>query len=238
MYLSGFVVPVPAGNEEPYLDLALAALPLFKEYGASRQVEAWDDDVPEGESTDLRRAVKAEDGEVVVFSWLEYPDRATCEESHRRMMEDPRMTEWPQPLPFSGARMIFGGFSVLHDTGPGEKPAYVDGALLPVAVADRDAYAALAGRQVAAIRDHGASRVVVGWGDYLPDGKETDFKGAVKADAGETVVFSFAEWPSKAVRDAAWQSLFADPRMAPQAGDPTIDESRRAFGGFRPILDA
>ena len=74
-YVDGFVVAVPAENKEAYREMATKAAPLFKEFGALRVVECWADDVPEGTLTDFRMAVKAEDHEEVVFSWIEYPSK-------------------------------------------------------------------------------------------------------------------------------------------------------------------
>jgi uncharacterized protein YbaA (DUF1428 family) len=104
-YVDGFVVAVPAANKEAYHRLAAAAAPLFKEFGATRIVECWGDDVPDGKLTDFRGAVKAQEGEVVVFSWIEY---------HEKMMHDPRMKALGE-MPFDGKRMIFGGFAPILD---------------------------------------------------------------------------------------------------------------------------
>jgi uncharacterized protein YbaA (DUF1428 family) len=68
--------------------------------------------VPPGKLTDFQRAVQAKDDEVIVFSWIEYPDKATRDAVMKKMMEDPAMRNVPD-MPFDGKRMIFGGFSNL-----------------------------------------------------------------------------------------------------------------------------
>ena len=73
-YVTGLVVAVPTDNRNAYLETATTAAEVFRECGATRVVECWGDDVPDGEVTDFRRAVKAEPGETVVLSWIEWPD--------------------------------------------------------------------------------------------------------------------------------------------------------------------
>ncbi len=109
-YVEGFVIAVPAANKEAYRKHAAKAAPLFKEFGATRMVEGWGDDVPDGKVTDFKGAVKAKDDETVVFSWFEYPDKATRDAANAKMMADPRMKEIGETMPFDGKRMIFGGF--------------------------------------------------------------------------------------------------------------------------------
>jgi uncharacterized protein YbaA (DUF1428 family) len=120
-YIDGFVVAVPAANKEIYRQHAQEALALFKEFGATRMVECWGDEVPRGKLTDFWGAVKAEDGEVVVFSWIEYPSKEVRDAANAKMMSDPRMQTMAEQMPFDGRRMIFGGFQVILDSN--EAPA-------------------------------------------------------------------------------------------------------------------
>jgi uncharacterized protein YbaA (DUF1428 family) len=115
-YVDGFVVPVPAHKKEAFREMAAKAAPIFREYGATRVVECWGDDVPEGKVTDFRRAVQAEAGENVVFSWIFWPSKAVRDEANKKIMADPRM-KMMEDMPFDGKRMIFGGFSVLLNAG-------------------------------------------------------------------------------------------------------------------------
>jgi uncharacterized protein YbaA (DUF1428 family) len=114
-YVEGFVLAVPSTSKETFRSHAAEAARLFKEFGASRVVECWGDDVPDGKLTDFRGAVKAEAGETVVFSWIEYPSKAVRDAANERMRSDPRMKEMGSQMPFDGKRMIFGGFEAILD---------------------------------------------------------------------------------------------------------------------------
>ncbi|WP_225408625.1 DUF1428 domain-containing protein [Stigmatella hybrida] len=114
-YVDGFVAAVPAANKEVYRKHAAGAVHLFKEFGATRVVECWGDDVPDGKLTDFRRAVQAQEGEVVVFSWIEYPSKEVRDAANKRMMTDPRMQTMGEQMPFDAKRMIFGGFMSIVD---------------------------------------------------------------------------------------------------------------------------
>ena len=110
-YIDGFVIAVESANKQKFIDFANTFDPMFKEYGALRVVECWADDVPDGKVTDFRKAVQAKDNETVVFSWIEWPDKATRDSGMEKMMADPRMDPEKNPMPFDGMRMIYGGFT-------------------------------------------------------------------------------------------------------------------------------
>lgn len=236
-YVQGFVLAVPAANKEAYRKHAADAAPLFKEVGATRLVEAWGDDVPDGKVTDFKGAVKAKEDEVVVFAWLEYPSKEAYDAANAKMMSDPRMKEMGA-MPFDGQRMIYGGFAPFVDENAGGTMGYADGMLLAVPAGNRDAYRDMAAKAAAVFREHGATRVVEAWEDDVRDGKVTDFKRAVKATGDEKVVYSWIEWPSKHVRDEGWKKVMADPRMQPDKDNMPFDGQRMVYGGFAPILDA
>ncbi|MBX6426129.1 MAG: DUF1428 domain-containing protein [Variibacter sp.] len=114
-YIDGFVIPVPAEKKEAYREMAAKAAPIFMEYGATRVVECWGDDVPDGKVTDFKRAVKAEAGETVVFSWIVWPSKAVRDAASKKIMADPRLQPGPD-MPFDGKRLIYGGFELLLDS--------------------------------------------------------------------------------------------------------------------------
>lgn len=113
-YVSGFLSPVKVEDKARYIASAKATWTLFKEYGALEQIETWGEDVPDGKLTSFPLAVKLEPGEVVVFSWVKWPDRATCDTAWQKMMEDPRMKD--MDMPFDGKRMMFGGFQAVFES--------------------------------------------------------------------------------------------------------------------------
>lgn len=234
-YIEGFVVPVPAANRDAYRKHANDAAPLLREFGVRRMVETWGDDVPEGKVTDFKGAVDADMDEAVVVSWFEYPSKAVRDATNQKMMSDPRIREIGASAPFDGKRMIFGGFEAIVEDGASHG-GYMDSFVVPVLPGKREAYRAMAAKAAPIFREHGATRVVEAVADDVPKGEVTDFYRAVKAEDGETVVFSFIEWPDKATRDAGWQKVMADERMKPEDDMPFAGQ-RMFWGGFKPILD-
>ena len=119
MYVDGYLLPVKTARKAEYLDLCRTAAQVFLDHGATRVVETWADDVKSGEHTSFPQAVKLEDDETCVFSWIEFPDRATRDACMAKVMEDERMDTSFDAMPVDGARMIFGGFEPLIDERAG-----------------------------------------------------------------------------------------------------------------------
>lgn len=112
-YIDGFLVPVPKAKKDAYKALAEVAAPIWIEYGAIDYVEAWGDDIQPGKTNDFRTAVIAQEDEEVVFSWIIWPSKEVRDEANPKIMADPRLKMEGQEMPFSGARMIYGGFTPL-----------------------------------------------------------------------------------------------------------------------------
>jgi uncharacterized protein YbaA (DUF1428 family) len=112
-YVDGFVIAVPTAKREIYRQHAETAAGIFKENGALAVVECWGDDVPEGKLTSFPMAVKRQDDETVVFSWVTWPSRAVRDEGMKKVMADARLQPGAMEMPFDGKRMIYGGFQVI-----------------------------------------------------------------------------------------------------------------------------
>ncbi|MFQ1699451.1 DUF1428 domain-containing protein [Loktanella agnita] len=113
-YIDGYVAAVPAANKDAYVAIARDAGKVFLEYGATRVVESWGDDVPAGEVTSFAMAVKVKADEVVVFAFVTWPDKATRDTGHAKAAEDPRLNTGNVP-PFDSKRMVYGGFQMVLD---------------------------------------------------------------------------------------------------------------------------
>ena len=113
-FIDGFVIAVPSDRKQEFVAHAEKFGSVLKELGATRLLECWGEEVPDGKLTDFRRAVQATPEETVVFSWIEWPDKATRDAGMARMEQlmrtDARFDPATNPMPFDGKRMIFGGF--------------------------------------------------------------------------------------------------------------------------------
>ncbi len=106
-YIDGFVIPVPTAKREEYRAHEAKWWPDFQKLGAISLAVGWGDDVPDGKTTDFKRAVAAKPDETVAFCWMVWPDKATRDAAYKKMMSDG--AEMPD-MPFDGKRMIYGGF--------------------------------------------------------------------------------------------------------------------------------
>jgi uncharacterized protein YbaA (DUF1428 family) len=114
-YIDGMVIPVTTSRQAEYRKTAQEWHLVLKEYGATRIVECWGDDVPDGKVTDFKRAVQAEPTETVVFTWIEWPSKAVRDAGNEKMRTDPRI-KMTGDMPFNLQRMIYGGFEVMLDS--------------------------------------------------------------------------------------------------------------------------
>lgn len=115
-YIDGTVMPVQADKREAYTAASEKMAALFKEYGAISVVDAWGDNLPEGKVNDFHMAVLRKPDETVVFSWINWKDKATRDAAWEKVMADPRMEEFgPHTAGVDMSRMIFGSFVPLVD---------------------------------------------------------------------------------------------------------------------------
>jgi uncharacterized protein YbaA (DUF1428 family) len=114
--------------------------------------------------------------------------------------------------------------------------SYVQGFLVAVPKAKKQAYIQSAQAAAPIFQEYGALRVVETWSETITDGKVTDFKMAVKATPDEAVVFSWIEWPDQQTYEAAHARMQTDARWQNMPEMP-FDGKRMVWGGFEPIFD-
>ena len=111
-YVDIAVIPVPTTSKETYLQHAKEMSEVFKKHGALEIVDCWEDDVPEGEVTSFPKAVKKDENESIVVSWIMWPSKGVRDEAMPKVMKDEKAQ---CKMPFDGKKMIFGGFAKIQE---------------------------------------------------------------------------------------------------------------------------
>lgn len=116
---------------------------------------------------------------------------------------------------------------------------YVDGFLLPVPKRKLKTYLELARKAGKIWKEHGALEYRECVGDDLNIKNMTGFPKVVKTRSGETVVFSWIVYKSRAHRDSVNKKVMNDKRIAAmiEPGDMPFDVKRMAMGGFKVAVD-
>ena len=112
---------------------------------------------------------------------------------------------------------------------------YVAGLVIPVPAGQMEAYRKWAENGAKFFKEYGCLEIVECWEDFVPDGKQTDFRRAVAAREGEKIVFTWQIWPDKDSFRAAEAKMHEDARMD-NSGEPPFDAKRLILGCFEPIV--
>jgi len=112
---------------------------------------------------------------------------------------------------------------------------YVNTYVLGVPEDKKQDYIRIASLFAEVASDFGALEIFENWELEVPDGKNTDYRKAIKAEPGEKIVVSWVVWPDRETGARAHKDMFADPRMA-AVGEMPFDGKRMIMGSFEPIL--
>ena len=115
-YMDGFILPIRDDKVAEYTKMAETFARKAKALGAIGSLEAIGDGLDHGKVTDFYKAVQAEDGENVIFSFVIWPDKATRDKGWEKIMADPEMQPDAQLQMFDGKRMFWGGFKPIVNT--------------------------------------------------------------------------------------------------------------------------
>ena len=117
---------------------------------------------------------------------------------------------------------------------------YVDGFVLPVPKKNLAAYGRMAQKAGKVWREHGALDYKECAGDDLKVKGLVSFPKMARLKPGETVVFAYIVYKSKAHRNQVNAKVMKDPRLAKMMDPKSMpfDAKRMAYGGFKVIVDA
>jgi uncharacterized protein YbaA (DUF1428 family) len=131
-YIDGYLTPVKPEMKAAYIALSKKTAAVYKEYGCLRVVDCWQDNEPtdatafhaeeardevaSAPSRSFKQALGTTGNELVVFSWMEWPDKQTRDTGLKKALADPRVQPLPgEPVVFEGRRVIASGFDVIVD---------------------------------------------------------------------------------------------------------------------------
>jgi uncharacterized protein YbaA (DUF1428 family) len=117
---------------------------------------------------------------------------------------------------------------------------YVDGYVIPIPKKNLQAYRRMAQRAGEVWRDHGALDYKECVGDDLNVKMGMPFPRSTKLKRGETVMFSWIVFKSRAHRDRVNAKVMKDPRLANMMDPKSMpfDTRRMVYGGFKVLVDA
>lgn len=118
MYVAVAALSVPEANKDKYIEAAEFMASWSMDHGAMEVMEAWELEVPDGKTTDFRKAVAAPDGEKIVTGWVIWPDKETFDKANEALMKGEGFEDYSmENPPFDGSRLIYGGFEPLLTKG-------------------------------------------------------------------------------------------------------------------------
>lgn len=115
--------------------------------------------------------------------------------------------------------------------------SYIETMLAAIPAENKDAYHQSAEKMAALFCKFGAIRVVESWGSNVPEGELTSMPKAVDRQEGEVVISSIIFWPSKEVRDKAFEQVMGEPEAREAMPMGLFDTKRMIFGGFDVMVD-
>ena len=235
-YIEGFIMPVPVTHQDGFIRFSAMADELWTQHGANRILECWPDDSVPSDSGGFSTSACCRNGEIAVFSWIEWQDKATRDRNmpllEAAMQADPRFDPALFPLPFDNDRVVSGCFRLLLERGEPSPSPYVQGFVFPIDDGRQDALYDVAERAWARLGQQGACRLVLSWQDDFPDNRPVDFPALTGAGSHERTVFAFVEWPSR----EAYREHAQPCGATASSDDLPFNRARMLAGCFIPLI--